>query len=99
MWSKYSLEDCRRYADHLHATGQGITNPGGFARVIYRSGEYDAAIEVFQRGLIPAETAAIDTSHCPLCRGNGVRYADPNDFSKGMLKCTREPLARAAGVR
>ena len=27
--SKFSLEECRRYADHLHKTGQGITNPGG----------------------------------------------------------------------
>ena len=49
MGSKFSLEECRRYADHLHATGQGVCNPGGFAKSIYRNGEEDTAIEKFLR--------------------------------------------------
>jgi hypothetical protein len=42
--SKFSLEECRAYADHLNHTGQGITNPGGYATAIYRSGEADGLI-------------------------------------------------------
>jgi hypothetical protein len=33
--SRFTLEECRRYANHLQKTGQGITNPGGFATTIH----------------------------------------------------------------
>ncbi|MBC7933159.1 MAG: helix-turn-helix domain-containing protein [Rubrivivax sp.] len=42
--SRFSEEDCRRYADHLHASGQGVKNPGGFAKARYRDGTEDAQI-------------------------------------------------------
>lgn len=45
--SKFSLEECRAYANHLHLSGAGITNPGGYAKAIYRSGEDDDQIEAF----------------------------------------------------
>jgi hypothetical protein len=45
--SRFTLEECRRYADHLRRTDQGITNPGGYATSIYRTGEADSLIENF----------------------------------------------------
>jgi hypothetical protein len=43
--SKFSLEECRRYAESLR--GEGIQNPGGYATAIHRSGEADDRIEAF----------------------------------------------------
>jgi hypothetical protein len=43
--SKFSLEECRRYAESLR--GEGIQNPGGYATTIYRSGEADDRVEAF----------------------------------------------------
>ena len=68
--SKFTLEECRRYAAHLHATGQGITNPGGYATTIYRSGEVDPLIESFLQPPAPAP-AQTDLSACPDCHGTG----------------------------
>jgi hypothetical protein len=45
--SRFNLSDCRRYAEHLKATGQGIINPGGYATKIHRTGEADELIETF----------------------------------------------------
>jgi hypothetical protein len=45
--SKFTIEECRRYAEHLHTTGQGIKNPGGYATTIKRTGDVDAQIEEF----------------------------------------------------
>jgi hypothetical protein len=45
--SRFSLEDCRRYAEHLKSAGEGITNPGGYAASIHRSGRADSQIEAF----------------------------------------------------
>jgi hypothetical protein len=45
--SKFTLEECRRYARHLQSTGQGINNPGGYATTIHRTGEADLLIESF----------------------------------------------------
>ncbi|MBA2732984.1 MAG: replication protein, partial [Acidobacteria bacterium] len=39
--SRFSIEECRRYAKHLQSTGQGINNPGGYATTINRTGEAD----------------------------------------------------------
>jgi hypothetical protein len=61
--SKFSSEECRRYADHLHKTGQGITNPGGFAVKIRRTGECDAQIAAFLGAVQePAEVARADVA-------------------------------------
>ncbi len=45
--SKFSLEECRRFAESLRA--EGIQNPGGYATTIHRSGEADDRIEAFLR--------------------------------------------------
>jgi hypothetical protein len=45
--SVHSLETCEQYAQYLHDTYQGITNPGGWARSIddgKYAGQYDAKI-------------------------------------------------------
>jgi hypothetical protein len=43
--SKFSLEECRRFAESLR--GEGIQNPGGYATAIHRSGEADDRVEAF----------------------------------------------------
>jgi hypothetical protein len=86
--SRFTKEECRRYADHLRSTGQGITNPGGYATTIHRTGEADDAIAVF---LIPREsTTSVDVSGCPNCAGTGFWY--PNGAEKGVAKCKHEKL-------
>jgi len=97
--SKFSLPDCRRYADYLHSTGQGVNNPGGFARTIHASGSEDELIglclaklepERVERGELPAP---LDTKNCPDCGGSTMRpAAGPGDYSKGMMKCRHERL-------
>lgn len=87
--SKFTIEECRRYAKHLQETGQGITNPGGYATTIHRTGEADALIESF---LNPAQSTQIDASECPDCKGSGFYY--PNGQSGGVAKCKHENLAR-----
>ena len=84
--SRFSIEDCRNYARHLQSTGQGITNPGGYATTIHRTGEADALIEAF---LSPAP-AAVDASDCPDCQGSGYFY--PEGVEKGVKKCSHERL-------
>jgi hypothetical protein len=89
--SRFSFQDCRLYADHLKTTG-GITNPGGYATVIFRSGEADALIEDF---LNPAR--APDVNQCPQCRGMGVYY--PLGIGIGSAaKCKHEMLQLAEGA-
>ena len=86
--SNFTLEECQRYAAHLHATGQGINNPGGYATSIYRSGEADALIEKFLTPTASLETP--DTGQCPDCRGTGFWY--PRGVSHGVTKCRHEKL-------
>jgi hypothetical protein len=90
--SKFTIEECRRYAEHLRSTGQGINNPGGYATTIHRTGEADALIEVF---LNPAESARteLDTSKCPDCSGTGFYY--PEGREKGMARCKHPQLLGA----
>ena len=86
--SRYSLEECRRYAEHLRSTGDGITNPGGFATAIHRSGEADELIERF---LSPAPSKAeYDISSCPDCQGTGFYY--PKGKEQGVAKCPHSRL-------
>lgn len=83
--SKFSLEECRRYAEHLQKTGQGITNPGGYATAIFRSGEFDTQIEAFLNLAAPP-----DSSRCPDCGGSGYFY--PEGLDKGVKICKHENL-------
>lgn len=90
--SKFSLAECRRYAEHLHASGQGINNPGGFARKIHHSGSEDEMIALFlQEGTEAMSTISADK--CPDCRAaSGMVYVDANDFSKGVRRCKHPKL-------
>ncbi|HEX8091582.1 MAG TPA: replication protein [Blastocatellia bacterium] len=89
--SRFSLEECRRYADHLKATGQGIINPGGYATKIFRSGEADVLIEGF---LNPR--AELDISQCGECLGMGFIYIDPSDKDRGVKPCKHDGLRSRA---
>jgi len=85
--SRFTLEECRRYADHLKATGQGITNPGGYATKVYRSGEADTLIDAFLNPPAP-----LDASLCPDCQGRGFAHIDPENFDLGVRPCKHPRL-------
>jgi hypothetical protein len=87
--AKFTIEECRRYAEHLRSTGQGINNPGGYATMIHRTGEADELIERF---LKPAAAAEVDASECPDCKGSGFYY--PEGPAGGVAKCRHEKLKR-----
>jgi DNA-binding Lrp family transcriptional regulator len=88
--SRFSLDECRAYADHLHKTGAGINSPRAFAASIYKTGNSDADIETFLNP--PAQT---DISRCPDCRGTGFIYIDTSNHDKGVRPCKHEPLKQA----
>ena len=102
--SKFSLEDCRRYADNLHASGQGVNNPGGFARKIHQTGAEDPQIAAWLAKVDPervrsgelAPPALVDVSACPDCEGRGMRYVDSQNYSKGVVRCKHPRLVSAA---
>jgi hypothetical protein len=85
--SKFLIEECQRYAQHLQSTGQGINNPGGYATTIHRTGEADELIERF---LNPIVSAQVDTSQCPDCKGSGFYY--PDEPTGGVAKCRHQKL-------
>lgn len=85
--SKFTLEECRRYAEHLRSSGDGINNPGGYATTIHRTGEADDLIDRF---LNPAASIKVDVSLCPDCQGSGFYY--PNGPTGGVVKCKHEKL-------
>jgi hypothetical protein len=87
--SKFSLEECKRFAEHLQKTGQGINNPGGYATTIFRSGEADPQIEVFLK-----PPATVESGGCPDCGGSGYYY--PEGVEKGVKICKHEKLKGAA---
>lgn len=84
--SRFSLEECRRFAEHLQKTGQGINNPGGYATTIFRSGEFDEQIEAFLR---PPDKR-VEPVGCPDCGGTGYYY--PEGVQKGVKICKHERL-------
>jgi hypothetical protein len=102
--SKFSLEDCRRYADNLHASGQGVTNPGGFARKIHQTGSEDAQIAEWLAKVDPERVKSgelvasplVDVSACPDCEGRRLVYVDPQNYAKGMVRCKHPRLTAAA---
>jgi hypothetical protein len=85
--SKFTIEECRKYAEHLRSTGQGINNPGGYATTIHRTGEADELIERF---LNPVSSIQVDATQCPDCKGSGFYY--PNGPTGGVAKCKHEKL-------
>ena len=88
--SKFTIEECRKYAQHLQATGQGINNPGGYATTVQRTGEADPLIESFLYPEETAPTAQLDTTQCPDCRGTGFYY--PQGVESGVAKCKHAQL-------
>lgn len=86
--SRFSLEECRRFAEYLQKTGQGINNPGGYATAIFRSGEADAQIETFLNP--PASSTNLKVDECPDCGGSGYYY--PDGVEKGVKLCKHEKL-------
>jgi hypothetical protein len=85
--SRFTLEECRRYAKHLQRTGQGITNPGGFATTIHRTGEADTLVEVF----LNPQQQRLDIRRCPDCQGQGFKVIE-KDGREGAVRCRHERL-------
>jgi hypothetical protein len=90
--SKFTLEECRKYAQHLQATGQGINNPGGYATTIHRTGEADTLIESFLRPATQGPPSNLDISQCPDCHGTGFYY--PKGVEGGVARCKHEQLRK-----
>ncbi len=84
--SRFTLQECRKYAESLR--GEGITNPGGYATRLHRSGEADELIATFLAP--PKDSNAVDASDCPDCRGTG--FYEPGGAGKGVAKCKHERL-------
>lgn len=92
--SKFGLDECLQYANHLRDTGQGITNPGGYATMIQRSGEVDVLIDKFIRSasdMLPAAALANKES-CPDCQGTGYWY--PAGTERGVARCKHPRLTQ-----
>lgn len=94
VWSKHDIEICRRYAQWLFETKQGIKNPEGFARVCYQTGLDDKKIDQFLADEAsappPAATlfdALMQAGRCGAC---GTATTEP--CSANWLEC---PLAPA----
>lgn len=90
--SKFTIEECRKYAQHLQSTGQGINNPGGYATTIHRTGEADVLVESFLRSQTPSPSSTLDTSQCPDCHGTGFYY--PEGVEGGVARCKHEQLRK-----
>jgi hypothetical protein len=90
--SKFTLEECRRYAKHLQSTGQGINNPGGYATTIHRTGEADLLIDRFLHPEEANSTSTFDASQCPDCNGTGFYY--PQGTEGGVARCKHEQLRK-----
>jgi hypothetical protein len=88
--SKFTIEECRRYAKHLQSTGQGINNPGGYATTIQRTGEADQLIERFLHPEEANPSSNSDTSQCPDCNGTGFYY--PQGTEGGVARCKHAQL-------
>jgi len=90
--SKFTIEECRKYAKHLQSTGQGINNPGGYATTIHRTGEADMLIESFLHPEDTGPSSTLDASQCPDCHGSRFYY--PNGIEGGVARCKHEQLKK-----
>ena len=90
--SRFTIEECRKYAKHLQSTGQGINNPGGYATTIHRTGEADMLIQSFLHPETANPSSNLDTSQCPDCNGTGFYY--PKGIEGGVARCKHEQLRR-----
>lgn len=90
--SRFSIEECRKYAKHLQATGQGINNPGGYATTIHRTGEADVLINSFLYPETGDSSLNRDISQCPDCNGTGFYY--PKGIEGGVARCRHEQLRK-----
>jgi hypothetical protein len=90
--SRFTIEECRKYAKHLQSTGQGINNPGGYATTIHRTGEADMLIESFLHPEVTIPSSNLDTSQCPDCHGSGFYY--PKGVEGGVARCKHEQLRK-----
>lgn len=88
--SKFTIEECRKYARHLQSTGQGIKNPGGYATTIKRTGEADKLIESFLNPAMTEAASTFFTSQCPDCHGSGFKKSVTGS---GVAKCKHERLS------
>ncbi|MEJ7575928.1 MAG: hypothetical protein WKF74_02865 [Pyrinomonadaceae bacterium] len=84
--SKFTLKQCRAWAEHLHKTGQGSTDPGGLAYKRFMDGTADELIEEF---LNPPPQPP-DKSQCPDCGGKGYYFPDP--AKPETRRCAHERL-------
>ncbi len=84
--SRFTLQECRRYADSLKS--EGIQNPGGYATKIHRSGEADELIKKFLSPVVSIQQ--VDVSQCPDCGGTG--FWEPGGIGKGVAKCKHDRL-------
>ncbi|MCP9496822.1 MAG: hypothetical protein MSG64_20485 [Pyrinomonadaceae bacterium MAG19_C2-C3] len=85
--SRFTLQECRKYAESLRA--DGITNPGGYATKIHRSGEADNLVKAF---LTPVKTVqAKDAGQCPDCHDTG--FYEPGGAGKGVARCRHGRLS------
>lgn len=91
--SKFTIEECQKYAKHLQSTGQGINNPGGYATTIHRTGEADMLIESFLHPETQVALSKFDASQCPDCHGSGFYY--PKGVEGGVARCKHEQLKTA----
>jgi len=89
--SKFTIEECRKYAKHLQSTGQGINNPGGYATTIHRTGEADVLIEAYLHPEKASSSLQPDISRCPDCNGTGFYY--PKGSEDGVARCKHEKLS------
>jgi hypothetical protein len=90
--SKFTIEECRKYAKHLQSTGQGINNPGGYATTIHRTGEADLLIESFLHPESADLSLNLDATKCPDCQGTGFYY--PKGIEGGVARCKHEHLGK-----
>jgi hypothetical protein len=90
--SGFTLEECRKYAEHLQSTGQGINNPGGYATTIHRTGEADMLIEKFLRPEEANTSSNFDATQCPDCNGTGFYY--PRGAEGGVARCRHKRLGK-----
>jgi len=96
--SVHSRQVCREYAQHLHESGQGIANPGGYATAICngaRAGQADELITQWQAGRRAADAAAARGADCAYCRDSLVRqqrFIKTTKQPRGAWKdCTHDP--------